>query len=89
MAAKSSITVPGSPLGTPTNPLDVFSEIKNSYETVKSLNQFLTLLTSSNLWLRVAEVGIGVLLIAVGVAHLSNAGANLVKAAPLLKGLVV
>jgi hypothetical protein len=49
-----------------------------------SLSGFLSALTNPNTWLRVAEVGLGVILLAVGLAHLTGAVPAATKVAGVL-----
>lgn len=72
--------------GLPPLPGDAIkSNIGGIASGITSVTDFLKLLTDPNLWLRIAEVLLGALLLGVGVAKISTTGAKIVNMTPIRK----
>lgn len=66
-------------------PVGIENPAKNLGTAIGSVTDFLKLLVDPNIWLRVAEVLVGVILLGVGIAKVSTTGAKIVNATPIGK----
>lgn len=71
--------VKAKPVGLPGEP------IRKALSATEILQALWAKVTSANFWLRALEITIGVLLLAVGVAHMSKLGNKVVKSTPIGK----